>query len=392
MAVGFVALVAWSLVAGPAAAAPVRGPCALERTDVRHSEGVDRWNSGYPRPLGDVNAVMLFLSFPDHVPDVATRALTADHFPATTTFLTRASYGRFRLHPHVLQRWFRMPRPSTAYGIHRDWADGLRAQYLQDAIAAVGRAVDFRRYPVIYLVADPGARGVDADATKVINLARPIHSGGATIDRLVTVFEHHPPDQNVLAHETNHVFDLPDLYLRPPAGSNDSWDTRVGDWDLMGSQFALAPDLFAWHRWKYGWIDPGQVICVEHPGITTRTLTPVEVPGGTKLIVVRVSVTTALAIEVREARGNDEHACTQGVLLYEARTDIESGEGPITVIDGHPWTGACYGTSVYPQLADAPLGVGESYVYHFGRLAQDVLRIHVDRHDRRGWTVTADER
>ena len=59
------------------------------------------------------------------------------------------------------------------------------------------------------------------------------------------MFEHHPPDHNVLAHETGHVFDLPDLYHRPVDGKGD-WDTYVGDWDVMGSQFGLAPELFGW--------------------------------------------------------------------------------------------------------------------------------------------------
>ena len=393
LVVGFAALVAWTLFAGPAAAASAQGPCALQRTGARHSEGVSDWNADYPRPLGDVGAVMLFLSFPDHVPALAPAALAADHFPGTTEFFARASYGRFRLRPHVVRRWFAMPRPSTAYRIHRDWAAGPRDAYLRDAVAVTGRAVDFRRHPVVYLVADPDAPGVDSDATKVINLGRPLRAGAADVTRLVTVFERHPPDPNVLAHETNHVFDLPDLYFRPPPGNDDDWDTRVGDWDLMGSQFALAPDLFAWHRWKYGWIDRSQVTCVDHPGTTTRTLTPVETAGGAKLIVVRLTATSALAVEARAARGNDEHTCTQGVLLYRVRSDIDTGEGPVQVVDSHPWTGGCYGSAIYPPLADAPLAAGQSYTYRFNPWEHGAVRVQVaGRTPQGGWTVTVTER
>lgn len=103
---------------------------------------------------------------------------------------------------------------------------------------------------------------MDSDATKVVNLDRPMRADGADIRRVVTVFENHPPDRLVLAHETGHVFDLPDLYHRPVDGKGD-WDTHVGDWDLMGSQFALAPDLFGWHKWKLGWLEPRQVRCVQ---------------------------------------------------------------------------------------------------------------------------------
>ncbi len=392
LAVGFAALVAWSLVPGPVAAVASGGPCALRRAEVRHSEGVGSWNPAYPRPLGDVHAVLIFLSFPDHVPALTPRQLTADHFPATSDFFARASYGRFRLHPHPVGRWLRMPAPSTAYGIHRDWLPELRARYVHDALATAARAVDFRRYRVVYVIADPDAPGVDADATKVLNLDDPVRVRGAVIRHLVTVFEHHPPDRDVLAHETNHIFDLPDLYYRPPQDSpTAAWDTRVGDWDVMGSQFGLAPELFAWHKWKYGWLGPGQVRCVDHPGTSRTLLRPVETPGGTKLVVVRTGASTALAMEARAARGNDVTTCSEGVLLYEVRTDVESGEGPIRVLDGHPRTGACAGLSVYPPLADAPLTGGQSYTYRFGAAGHTAVRVTVA--GRPGaWTVTTAER
>ncbi|WP_439145251.1 M6 family metalloprotease domain-containing protein [Streptantibioticus silvisoli] len=391
LAVGFVALVAWTLFAGPAAAASPDGPCAPQRTDVRHSEGVS-WDPGYRRPDGDIDAVLLFLSFPDHRPDVATTALAADHFPATTEFFTRSSYGRLRLRPTVVRRWFTMPRPSTAYAIHRDWAPAGRDAYLRDAIAAVGPAVDFGRYPVVYLVADPDAPGVDSDATKVINFGRPLRAGHAWINRLVTVFERHPPDPNVLAHETNHVFDLPDLYHRPASGSTADWDDLVGDWDLMGSQFALSPDLFAWHRWRYGWIDRSQVTCVDHPGTVTRVLTPVETAGGAKLLVVRLDATTALAVEARAAAGNDVRSCTEGVLVYRVRSDVGTGDGPVQVLDAHPRTSACEGTSVYPPLADAPLSDGQTYRYRFGPWTHGALSVHAARAAAGAWRVTVTER
>jgi M6 family metalloprotease-like protein len=353
---------------GPAAATPGAGGCVPVRTRVHHSEGVDSWNPAYPRPRGHLDAVMVFLSFPDSRPVLSTREVQADHFPGTSRFFATASYGRFRLRVHAVRRWLPMPTASTRYGIRRDWADADRARYLRDAIAVANRAVNFRKYAVVYLVADPDAPGVDSDATKVVNLASPIHADGVALRRLVTVFEGHPPDRNVLAHETGHVFDLPDLYYRPPSGSTADWDTHVGDWDLMGSQFGLAPDPFAWHKWRLGWLGRNQVRCVTR---TARArwydLSPSDAPGapgrGTKLLVVPTGSGTALAIEARGGLGNDARACRKGVLLYRVRSDVGSGDGPIDVLDGHPGTSACAGTSVYAPLADAPLGVGESFAY-----------------------------
>ncbi|MYS24628.1 M6 family metalloprotease domain-containing protein [Streptomyces sp. SID4948] len=383
---GFAALVAWTLMTGPAAAA-AGSACLLPRTRVHHSEGVDSWESDYAHPVGDVKALMIFLSFPDSEPRLTPAEVAADHFPATSEFFAQASYGKFRLHVHPQTRWLKMPHPSTDYLISRDWNARERSAYLRDALSTADPVVDFHGYDVVYLVADPDAPGVDSDATKVVNLASPVTVDGNPLHRLVTVFEHHPPDHNVLAHETGHVFDLPDLYYRPPAGSNADWDTHVGDWDLMGSQFGLSPDPFAWHKWKLGWLGDDQVGCVSRTGITYHDLSPDETPGGTKLLVVRTGEDTALAVEARSAAGNDRLTCRQGVLLYRVRSDRESGDGPIDVIDGHPGTSACAASSVYAPLADAPLGVGESYTVPDGSTQVTVT----GRTSEGDWTVRVTE-
>ncbi|MFK4149434.1 M6 family metalloprotease domain-containing protein [Streptomyces sp. NPDC004065] len=375
------AVAATSILSGPSVAEPFSAaPCALRRTDAHHSEGVDTWNASYARPTRALDAVMVFLSFPDSAPLTTPTELAADHFPATSRYFEQASYGRFTLRAHPLGHWLRMPRPSTAYAMHRDWGAGDRAAYLRDALAVADREVDFSRYDVVYLVADPDAPGVDSDATKVVNLDTPVRLDGRDLRRVVTVFERHPPDRLVLAHETGHVFDLPDLYHRPADGKGD-WDTFVGDWDLMGSQFGLSPDLFAWHKWKLGWLDPRQVVCVRGTGPTRLTLEPVEagpadagqpmtaaagappfgLGGGTKLAVVRTGAGSVLAVEARASLGSDTAGCRQGVLIYRVRSEAESGGGPVQVIDAHPRTEACWEESVYPPLADAPVGEGESF-------------------------------
>ncbi|MGW7284443.1 M6 family metalloprotease domain-containing protein [Streptomyces sp. NPDC054847] len=361
------AFAATSLVAGPAVADSVGGPCALPRTTAHHSLGLDTWNAAYTRPATGLDAVMIFLSFPDSEPLNAPHELAADHFPATSDFFLRASYGKFSLRAEPLTEWLPMPKPSVAYGIQRDWDPEKRAAYLRDAIDVADREVDFSEYDIVYLVADPDAPGVDSDATKVVNLDRPLNADGTDIRRVVTVFERHPPDRNVLAHETGHVFDLPDLYHRPVDGNGD-WDTHVGDWDVMGSQFGLAPDLFGWHKWKLGWLTRQEVRCVSaERGSGMVTLEPVAaapVGGGsigTRLAVVRTGPDSALAIEARGATGNDTYTCTEGVLLYRVRAETASGAGPVEVVDTHPDTDACWEESVYPPLADAPLRVGETF-------------------------------
>lgn len=385
--ISLLALAATSLVAGPAAAATGEAaPCALPRADVHHSLGVDDWNGAYPRPDHPLDAVMVFLSFPDARPVTTPAELAADHFPATTQFFQRASYGKFTLRPHPQRQWIRMPKPSVWYGIQRDWNNDRRSAYLRDAIDAADPTVDFSKYDIVYLVADPDAPGVDSDATKVVNFDRPLHADGKDIRRVVTVFEQHPPDHNVLAHETGHVFDLPDLYHRPSDGKGD-WDTYVGDWDVMGSQFGLAPELFGWHKWKLGWLEDRQVTCIQSDRVVTlEPMAAVPVPGasvGTRLAVIRTGESSAVAIEARGATGNDSATCTEGVLLYRVRTGTPSGGGPVDVLDTHPDTDACWDRSVYPPLADAPLRAGETYSVPGGHTTIEVA----DRTSSGAWTV-----
>ncbi|MFJ6082906.1 M6 family metalloprotease domain-containing protein [Streptomyces sp. NPDC092369] len=399
------ALAATSLFTGPSVAEPFSAaPCALQRTDAHHSEGVDTWNAAYPRPARRLDAVMVFLSFPDAAPRTTPAQLTADHFPATSRFFERASYGRFSLDPHPLNHWIRMPRPSTAYAIQRDWQAADRAAYLRDALAAADPEVDFSRYDVVYFVADPDAPGVDSDATKVVNMDTPLRADGTDIRRVVTVFEKHPPDHLVLAHETGHVFDLPDLYHRPVDGKGD-WDTYVGDWDLMGSQFGMAPDLFGWHKWKLGWLEPRQVVCARGQGTTRLTLEPLGAgPGlpvtgaagspafglgrGTKLAVVRTGPDSALAFEARGPVGNDTAVCRSGILVYRISSGAQSGDGPIQVIDAHPRTEACWENSVYPPLADAPVALGENFTVPGGTARGGKVRVAAEGRTASGaWTV-----
>jgi hypothetical protein len=87
------ALAATSLITGPALAEPLFSPCALRRTEAHHSEGLDTWNADYPRPTRPLDAVLVYLSFPDSRPHTTPAELAADYFPATSCARIRSATG-----------------------------------------------------------------------------------------------------------------------------------------------------------------------------------------------------------------------------------------------------------------------------------------------------------
>jgi hypothetical protein len=86
---------------------------------------------------------------------------------------------------------------------------------------------------------------------------------------------------------------------------------------------------------------------------------------------------------VRGPVGNDTTTCRSGVLVYRVSGTAESGRGPVEVIDAHPRTDACWETSVYPPLADAPVALGESF-----RVPGENVRVEAEGRTASGaWTV-----
>lgn len=136
----------------------------------------------------------------------------------------------------------------------------------------------------------------------------------------------------VAAHETSHTFGLPDLY------AFDGTDAHryVGGWDVMGLISGPAPQHLGWERWKLGWIDDRQVACLPTTGSRTVQLRAIERPGGTKIAVIRTGETTAYVAESRRALGGDASACSSGVLVYHVDTSVQTGYGPIRVVNGNP--------------------------------------------------------
>jgi M6 family metalloprotease-like protein len=314
-----------------------------------HNEGFPTDFDIFLEPDGSLDAVMLFVDFPDaeigdaepawHGPEgyLALHQLGAD-------WLGTASYGAVDIEITAIDRWYRMSQPSTSYGVGRGATFEQHAAYLGEAVALADADVDFSRYDLVYVVVGPNATGISNSPGYIDSSDSWIMADGVAVSHGATfgtdVWNWPQPYRHlVLAHETGHVFSLPDLY----AFSGET-HRFVGGWDVMADIDGPAPGFFAWHRWRLGWIADRQVACLSEPGVHTVRLTSLDRRNGTKLAVIPTGPHSALVVESRRAAGLDAGACSSGVLVYSVDSAVATGDGPIRVLDaspGDPGDGRC---------------------------------------------------
>lgn len=320
---------------------------------------------------GDLRAVMLFVDFPDAPGSADPRDLYGRLVPDAARWFDEASYGRLRLSVDPVEHWYRMPRPATGYGFTRDGALTLAQQrdYVQDAVAAADRDVDFSRYQLVLVVAAPGSAIAYSPAYVAPSNDWGVRADGAVLRYGVTfgqdAWSRPGWGAAILDHELGHVFGLPDLYDVHGIGSS-YWDGLrfAGGWDLM-SWLGTDAGLTAWERWQLGWLDDAQVECVAAGTAVERTLTPLEEPGGQKALVFPTGPSSAYVVEVRQRLREDAGLCAGGVLVYRIDTSVDSGDGPLVVRPAQPDVPGAPELASCGPLWRAAFGVGGGEVSSF---------------------------
>ncbi|KAI1124049.1 M6 metalloprotease [Nemania abortiva] len=297
--------------------------------------------------VGTLSAFMIFVDFSDQSANESSPESLYDFFlPAAAEWYSTASYGALDLSVAAdTSRFYRMPATAVSY----NWDRGLTAEahehYIQDALAAYNATTP--PVDVLYIVPTANATAITFSPTFVGNVTT---RDGTYVAKKSVTFGYdgyRTWGYLVLNHETGHTMCLPDYY--PYNGS--ATGLFIGGWNLMGLISGPSPDYFTWDKWRLGWLADSQVDCVAEPGQTSHVLTPVEVAGGIKAVVVKHNDTDALVIEARSSTGLDKMSCATGLLLYTVSTRIETGYGPVKVLDVTPRSGGCAGD----ELNDATL-------------------------------------
>ncbi len=321
-------------------AAPA-GPCAPRVTVAGVTAGAGLPGTVAPSS-GELRAGQLLVDFPD----VPARYPVSEHLavvaPADAWFQT-VSYSRLRLTVRSTQTWLRMPLRSSDY-------QSEPARLLSDAVTAADNDIDFSKVDIVYVVPVDGA---DLTSTSAVLNGFGVHADGVDIKFWIpwaNGFGRNSTYAGGLIHETGHLLGLPDLYQARRFRSFHRWDVMTDRWPS---------ELFAWHRWKLGWLDLEQIACVPRAGARTMTLAPVERPGGVKAIVVPRG-NHMLVAEVRQRIGYDIGRCDRGVLIYDVdMTPFK--RAPITIHAAH---GERERPACGPQWS-APSDIGRGEVGNF---------------------------
>ncbi|KAI1334452.1 M6 metalloprotease [Xylariaceae sp. FL0016] len=305
--------------------------------------------------VGTLSAFMMFIDFPDAAATEKSPDSLRDFFlPEAADWYKTSSYGALNLSVAAdTSRFYRMPAAASSYGWERGLSAEAHEKYIQDALSAYNATIT--PVDVLYVVPTAAARAISFSPTFMRDVET---RDGAYVAKKAVTFgldAYETWGSLVLNHETGHTMCLPDYY--PFNGS--ATGLFIGGWDLMGLISGPSPDYFAWDKWRLGWLADDQFDCVVSKGQTTHALSPVEVSGGKKAVVVKRNDTQALVAEVRSASGLDSAACATGVLLYTVSTLIDTGGGPVRVLDVTPASAGCAGD----KLNDATLSLNGTRTY-----------------------------
>jgi M6 family metalloprotease-like protein len=303
------------------------GRCAPPRLGKGTGEGLND-PAQFPPAEGEFRIGMLFVEFADARGMSDPGAIYDRFIPHVVEWYRNVSYGRLRLVVTPVRRWVTLPSRAGDYGATGDLERGMRVA-LEEVVAAVDGEFDFDGYDALYLVLPTSALGKIGSVGALVS-DEPIVADTARIHVWAWLVADELGNQTkdfaaYVVHETGHLLGLPDLYVTGSPRTFNLWDAMAwGSGSSVGG-------MFAWHRWKLGWLDARQVACLNGRRRVDTVVTPLERPGGRKAVIYR-GTDSAHVAEVRQRLHEDAAICRTGVLIYRVAFRAPAGSPDIHVL------------------------------------------------------------
>jgi len=291
----------------------------------------------YPPAVGDRKTVVLFVDFADLSPNKdAINEYKNVQVPHTEKTFEMISYGKYRLKFEIVEKYYRLPGSADSYlkaGFdNHELSKVARAmdhnKVINETLKAADSDIDFSKYDFLNIITPDWKDTVEAGASGAVGFNIDgksffLSSSGPAGDYIGK-----PTLINWLNHEVGHLLGLTHIY-------NYYDQSDSAPWDLMGATYAMT-DLIGWNKFFLSWIEDSQVNCLSSTSTTqsVHLLTSVgSSTPGTKMVIIKLSPTTALGIENRRQTAIDKlKSSDEGVIVYKIDTTKVGGTGAIKVL------------------------------------------------------------
>lgn len=295
------------------------------------------------------------------------------------------SEGRVKIDWRVYESWVRVPGQSATYAMSRSRSDDNTLA--NAAFAAADSSFNFSGVQAVAFVLPASQTFMTEGVQGFLHSQFGSAGGYATAEGRIynymiagAYFDRQYKNYwSYWAHETGHMFPLPDLY-----DQNTQWwigkQTEIpggpfSGFDMMANQDGPSRTLSTWLRFVMGWLNDSQVFCkpIAELNEVQVTLVPIDDgSSGVKSVFVPLSSSKLLVVESRRANAKFDCEGTgtststwrarNGVIVYTADMTLGHGEGFQALVApagrGLQTLPSCSAPSQY----DAILGVGDAVV------------------------------
>ena len=344
-------------------------PCQLvDQVTPARGLGVEL-SAGFPKaPLrlpsvGTIRALIIPVSFTDLTSERVPAELFKTTAEGVRDFYFAQSYGALTFDFSITPNWVEMPVSVQRYGSSQPDGWGWKVNdLLGDVLRLTADQITYGDYDVVYVLPPetvartqfgngPALPGIHRTTSGVFTSAS---AGGWDM-----FYNNDGPggngisggDWKWMAHETGHLFGLYDEDLEHKSQSLGEWGIMAASW----SNYAI--ELGAWDRYLQGWLKEPQIACrqlasLSAAGETIKLDSLVGVTNGLKCIMVPISASKIMVIEVRVPKGLDA-PLNSGVLVYTVDMKVGQLGGGYVVAPRSGFRDTEY-------FRDAPLRVGDS--------------------------------